>query len=226
MGTASAAYVGDWSYFGFTSPVRGGRFRFEVSPMFGDLNVTTAIADYRRYFNRYPFTLALRGMHFGRYGPDSEGTIFTRQTFLGYETLVRGYAYESWSADECVNEDCPGFTRLWGSRLAVANAELRVPLFGVEEYGLINFPFLPTELSAFVDAGLAWTSDQPCQEGTTTIGCSPVFEWDSPTERTPVVSAGVSSRFNVLGFAIFEMYYAYPFQRPDKGWHLGFQLAP
>jgi Tol biopolymer transport system component len=225
MATASAAWVGDWSYFGFTSPVRGGRFRFEASPMFGDLTVTTAVADYRRYFNRYPFTLALRGMHFGRYGPDAEGNIFTRQTFLGYETLVRGYAYESWSGEECVNEACPGFYRLWGSRLAVANAELRVPLLGVPEFGLINFPFLPTELSAFVDAGLAWRSGDQC-DASDPVGCSPVWKWDAPTERTPVVSAGVSTRFNVLGFAVFEMYYAYPFQRPNKGWHLGFQLAP
>ncbi|MEJ2503575.1 MAG: peptidase S9, partial [Gemmatimonadota bacterium] len=114
-GIASAAYVGDWSYFGFTSPVRGGRFRLEVSPMFGDLNTVSLTADYRRYMQRYPFTLAMRGLHFGRYGPDAEGTIFTRQNFLGYETLVRGYAYESWNRQECLSEQCPGFYRLWGS---------------------------------------------------------------------------------------------------------------
>jgi Tol biopolymer transport system component len=224
MGIASAAYVGDWSYFGFTSPVRGGRFRFEVSPMFGDLNTVSLTADYRRYYQSYPFTLALRGFHFGRYGPDAEGTVFTRQNFLGYETLVRGYAYESWSQQECVASDCPSFYRLWGSKLAVANAEIRVPLIGVAEYGLINFPFLPTELSAFVDAGLAWNGSD-C-ETESILGCSPKFEWDSPLERTPVVSAGLSTRFNVLGFAIFEAYYAYPFQRPEKGAHFGFQLAP
>ena len=231
MGTASVAYVGDWSYFGFTSPVRGGRFRFELSPMFGDLNNLTAIADFRRYVNRYPFTLAVRGLHFGRYGPDAEGSIFARQTFLGYETLVRGYAYESFTRAECEIDPggtgaCPAFERLWGSRLGVANLELRVPFIGIEQYGLVDFGFLPTELSAFVDAGVAWTSDAPCDEGTATISCSPVLEWDAPGERTPVVSAGLSARINVLGFAIFEAYYAYPFQRPSIGWHWGFQLAP
>ncbi len=226
MGTASVAYVGDWSFNGFTSPVRGGRFRFELSPMFGDLNLVSAVADYRRYMHRYPFTLAVRGLHSGRYGPDAEGTIFTRQNYLGYETLVRGYAYESWTRDECVNGSCPGFARLWGSRLAVANAELRVPLFGVPEYGLINFPFLPTELSAFVDAGVAWNSSAVCDEGTEVLPCSPTFSWDAPAERTPVVSAGLSTRVNVLGFLIVEAYYAYPFQRPNKGWHFGFNLAP
>ena len=37
---------------------------------------------------------------------------------------------------------------------------------------------------------------------------------------------GASARFNVFGFMLLEAYYAYPFQRPDKGWHWGFQLAP
>jgi hypothetical protein len=36
----------------------------------------------------------------------------------------------------------------------------------------------------------------------------------------------VSARFNLLGFMILEAYYAYPWQRPHKGWHWGFQLAP
>ena len=229
MMTATAAYVGDWSYFGFTSPVRGGRFRFDVSPMVGDMTMVNALADYRRYFWSYPFTLAVRGMHYGRYGPDAEGgnRLLNQDVFLGYETLVRGYARESWSFEECVRDDCPGFARLFGSRVALANAEVRVPLFGVPEYGLINFPFLPTELSAFFDVGLAWNSGEACEGATSSdLECSPSFEWDNPTARTPVASAGVSARVNVLGFMVLETYYAYPFQRPDKGWHLGFNIAP
>ncbi len=232
MATASLAYVGDWSHTAFTSPIRGGRFRFEVSPILGDLKFLNVTADYRRYLQKYPFTLALRGIHFGRYGPDAEGTIFSRQNFLGYETLVRGYAYGSWGQEECRDAEgnydpsCSAYARLWGSRLAVANAEVRVPLFGVEQYGLIDFPFLPTELSLFVDGGLAWRSADACSGGEQEIPCTPVFEWDAPGQRTPVVSAGVSARINVLGFLILETYYAYPFQRPHKGWHMGFNLAP
>jgi hypothetical protein len=29
-----------------------------------------------------------------------------------------------------------------------------------------------------------------------------------------------------MGFAVLEMFYAYPFQRPHKGFHFGFNLAP
>ena len=42
----------------------------------------------------------------------------------------------------------------------------------------------------------------------------------------PVFSAGVAARFNILGIFVLESYYAYPFQRPDRGWHWGFALIP
>jgi outer membrane protein assembly factor BamA len=114
------------------------------------------------------------------------------------------------------SNECPEFDRLIGSRVAVASAELRIPLFGNQELGLINLPYLPTEISPFVDAGVAWSK-----------GSSPDFRFDRrTTDRVPVVSAGVAARINVLGFAVFEIYYAHPFQRPGKGAHFGFQLAP
>jgi len=145
-----------------------------------------------------------------------------RPLFLGYETFIRGYAYESFSASECSppgsnsNGSCMAFNRLQGQQLAVANLELRVPLVGVEQYGLINFQFVPVELVAFADAGLAWDSDNP-----------PVLAFSrSGYERVPVFSTGISARFNVLGFLILEAYYAYPWQRPQKSWHWGFNIAP
>jgi hypothetical protein len=223
----SAAFVGDNSNFGFTSPLVGRRYRVEVSPTVGTLKYYSLLGDYRRYFLAQPFTVAFRGMHYGRYGQDSDGFSEDRQQFLlspiylGYETLVRGYSRESFSGAECRPPAdrpgaCPAFDRLIGSRIAVANFEVRVPLFGVPELGLINFPFLPTELSAFVDAGVAWSSGDR-------------VSWEfarQSFERIPVVSTGVSARFNLLGYLILETYYAYPFQRPDKGAHFGVQLAP
>jgi hypothetical protein len=141
--------------------------------------------------------------------------------FLGYETLIRGYAYESFSGEECAatattEDSCPPFNRLWAQRLAVANLELRVPFIGVEQYGIINFPFLPTELVLFADGGLSWDDQNPA-----------TLEWSrTSAKRTPVFSTGVAARVNLLGFLILETYYAYPWQRPEKGWHWGFNLAP
>jgi Tol biopolymer transport system component len=223
---SSAALVGDNSYFGFTSPVAGQRYRLEVGPTFGTLNFQTVLADYRRYHLVRPFTLAFRGLHYGRYGSDAEGRDdegrrILNDLFIGYQPLVRGYSRESFDPRvECQGatstSPCPSFDRLNGTRIGVANLEVRIPLLGVEELGLINFPYLPTEISPFFDAGVAWRG-----------GESPDLRFDrETTDRVPVFSTGVSARMNILGYLIFEAYYAYPFQRPDKGGHWGFQLAP
>jgi Tol biopolymer transport system component len=227
---SSAALVGDNSFFGFTSPVAGQRYRFEASPTFGTLQFQALLADYRRYFmvRPGPVTLAFRGLHYGRYGRDARGVdADNRQIlgplFLGFEPLMRGYSRESFTNRECLVAGtgapaggCPPFDRLVGTRLAVANFEVRIPLFGVPELGLINFPFLPLEVSPFFDAGLAWTADE-----------RPTLEWaTNGTSRVPVFSTGMSARMNILGYLVLEAYYAYPFQRPEKGAHWGFQVAP
>jgi hypothetical protein len=226
---SSVAIVGDNSNFGFTSPVVGQRYRAEVAPTFGSLQFQTALLDYRRYFFMQPISFAFRAMHYGRYGKDSDNADQLRPLFLGYETFVRGYAYESFDINECSGttpeNSCPEFDRLIGSKMAVANLELRIPLFGVPGLGLINMPFLPTEIAPFIDAGVAWWGNEVV-EGETTDG-RPKLTFDRNTsERVPVVSAGVSARFNILGYLILEAYYAYPFQRPAKGGHFGFQIAP
>ncbi|MGH7542644.1 MAG: peptidase S9, partial [Gemmatimonadota bacterium] len=184
LGTGSLAYVEDYSFFGFTSPVRGGRSRFEVGGNAGTLNFADLLLDWRRYFFARPVTFAVRGFHLGRYGGDAESGRLT-PLFVGYPTLIRGYESGSFEPAECsvVPDDptaCPEFDRLVGSRIAVANAELRVPLFGTEEYGLLGAAFLPTELAGFVDGAVAWNRDE-----------SPEFDLArESTERIPVFSAG------------------------------------
>ena len=221
FGIASLAIVGDYSYFGFNSPVAGGRYRFEVSPAIGQINFTTLLGDYRRYFFFQPLTVAMRGMYYGRFGRDAEDPTKLSPLYLGQETLIRGYDVNDFQPTECTqvagNEgQCPEFDRLLGSRIGVANFEVRVPLFGVRQFGLINFPYLPTEIGPFLDAGVAWAK-----------GDSPEFTFSTTTtKRVPVFSTGISARMNILGYMILEAYYAYPFQRPERGAHFGFVLSP
>lgn len=227
MAQTSVAIVGDNTFFGFVSPIRGGRYRLEAEQTWGTAKFTTLIADWRRYFSPTKnMTVGMRAMHYGRYGLSEEenakdGFGLLRPLFLGYETLIRGYAYESFDGTECaatatIEDSCPAFNRLWAQRIAVANLELRVPFIGVEQYGLINFPFLPTELVLFTDAGVAWDGQNPATLELTR----------SSSARVPVFSSGVAARVNILGFLILETYYAYPWQRPEKGWHWGFNIAP
>ena len=214
----SVAYVGDYSYFGFTSPTRGGRYRFEIEQTFGSLAFTSLLGDYRRYFFFRPFTLAFRLLHYGRYGKDSESDQLS-PLYIGSESLVRGYPANSYSMQEFVAESPGGYraiNNLFGSRIAVVNVEFRIPLLGTERFGLINFPYFPTEVSFFFDGGLAWTSHE-----------APKLKFSrSITERVPIFSTGISFRINLLGYTVVEAYLAHPFQRPQKEFYWGFQFAP
>jgi hypothetical protein len=207
------ALVEDRSVFGIASPIRGTRYRFEVEPAFGSFNFVTALADWRGYAYRRPFTLAVRGLHYGRYGGGADRAELG-SLYLGAQGLVRGYDYNSFASGECTGVSagptgCAVVDRLFGSRLAVGNVELRVPLIGDDRFGLLDFPFLPTELALFLDGGNAWSGG----EG---LG--------SPA-RSPVFSSGASARFNLFGALVAEAYYALPFQR-TSGARWGFQLVP
>jgi hypothetical protein len=217
LGKGSLAFVGDSSVFGFVSPVRGTRYRYEVGAMSGDLKFTTALADWRKYFFFRPVTIAVRGIHYGRYGHDAE-TGFLQPLDLGYTWLVRGY--DGININECVSPGapagtCPVYDRIVGSRIAAGSAEVRLPLLGTKEFGLINAPAVPTELEGFVDVGTAWTS-----------GHTPklTFKTNTP-ERVPVVSVGIGTRI-LLSYIPIEIYAAKPFQRPSKNIVYGFNILP
>ncbi len=217
LGHASAAVVGDSSIFGFISPIMGSRYRFEAQTLTGDLHFETALADWRKYWFIRPVTLAVRGIHYGRYGGGSEDPRLT-PLYIGDPYLLRGYDLGSIGLGECKaptgSKACPVFDRLIGSKIAVANAELRLPLFGNHQFGVAS-GFIPTELVGFVDAGTAWSKGQ-----------SPKLTFKTNTqELVPVVSAGLSVRM-LLSYIPLEFYWAKPFQRPDAGWQFGFNILP
>ena len=235
---STIALVGDNAFGAFTSPISGGRYRFELAPTIGTVHFTSARADVRRYFFKRPLTLAVRGMHFGRYGRDADDPRQLSPMYLGDETLIRGYAYNSISGEECfaggnTSDRCPVFERLLGSRLAVVNTELRIPVLGTNSFGLLNFPYLPLEVSPFFDAGMSWTSDQHPdlridKYGRDTPVCSAAaaLGYTPCAQRIPVFSTGISFRFNVFGYMIVETYVAKPFQRPTRGHVWGVQFSP
>jgi Tol biopolymer transport system component len=207
FGEASTALVYDTSLFGATSPILGRRYRLEYGQMAGDLQFANILADYREYVMPVrPFTIAGRVLHFGRYGGGAEDPrLFP--LFVGYPNLVRGYALGSFSAGEQ-----EVFNRLIGSRLMVANVELRWPLLGVFTGGRQFYGPLPLEGVIFGDAGVAW------QRGT-----SPSFFGG---DREPVTSVGAGVRMNVFGFAVVEVDFVRPLQRPQQGWMWQFSFQP
>jgi hypothetical protein len=220
MFTGSAAFVGDSAAWGFISPVKGTRYRYEIGALTGDLKFTTALADWRKYWLLRPVTFAVRGLHYGRYGSGGQDPRLT-PLYVGDIGLIRGYDPYSIGAGECVRPQgssaCPVFDRLVGSRLAIASVEARVPLLGTRDYGLINAPFLPTEGFVFADGGAAWKQGQ-----------HPTIKFvnhDSTTPNIPVFSVGAGVRI-LLAYIPLEFYVAKPFQRPSKSVVYGFNIIP
>ena len=211
MGIASAALVYDTSIFGGVSPVLGQSYRLQLGASRGSLNYFSFLGDYRRYIRvGGPLVLAGRFMHLGRYGGDSQDQRL-QDYFLGNSSLVRGYSSGSFTSAECGQSTgaCPVFDQLIGSRLAIANAELRLPLLGV--LGVIpSRGFPPVEVAAFYDAGSAWTTN----EKASFLG----------GPRHPVTSFGGTLRMNVLGFMIAQLSYVRPNDRPLKNWMWEFNL--
>ncbi len=201
--TGAAALVYDNSLMGPTGPVAGARFHVELAPSYGTLNYMTAIADFRAYKRIIGYiSVAGRLMEYGNYGPGSNDFRLS-QVYLGYPSLIRGYDYGSFNSSEY-----NVFQDLFGTRIAVGNAELRVPLLG--PLGLLtksgNAP--PADLIGFYDAGVAWTANS-----------QPTF-MGGP--RPLLTSAGVGLRVNLFGFLLGEVDYVDPFQRPGKGPYVSF----
>jgi Tol biopolymer transport system component len=226
---SSAALVYDNSLFGWTSPFAGQRYRFQVTPVIGDLQFVQALADYRRYFFASPFTLAVRGLHFGRFGRDAE--LFT-QNYLGYGWFIRGYGPGDVERQCQQNPTQCVAGELIGSRIGVANVELRFPLIRQLAFGFAPVGFPPIEGFAFGDAGVAWAS-----------GFSPTFDFGPQGDPSVCLrdfngaipegclnrgiyrSVGAGARVNVFGFFVLEAAYVNPLDR-QRDWHWQLSLQP
>jgi outer membrane protein assembly factor BamA len=199
----SVAYVEDNSFSGMTSPMQGHRQRFQVERYFGDVNLYTALFDYRKYFYIKPLSLAFRLYSYGLYGKGTqEGTL--PHLYLGNPWLIRGY--EEIRRDGTAGENTFNISWLSGSSIAVANAEVRFPLSGPERLALIKSKFFLADLNLFFDAGIAWS-----RENRINLDMRPTMT-AGDLSRSPIMSTGVSLRVNVLGHLVVEPFYAFPLQ--------------
>ncbi|MGD8698339.1 MAG: BamA/TamA family outer membrane protein [Gemmatimonadales bacterium] len=217
LGTFTTALVYDNTFFGYTGPVLGQRYRIEIAPTVGSLNYVGALLDYRRYFMPIaPYTLAGRFLHFGRYGSGGEDPRL-QALFLGYQQLIRGYDSGSFEFVECVgieNSPCPVYDQLFGSRVAMANIELRTPI--PQGLGVSPLPGLPPiTIAFFFDAGVAWWS-----------GNRALLLGGNEDPWSPVTSYGIAGRINLFGVALLEIDFVHPNNRPEKGWYWQFGFSP
>ncbi len=227
MASPSLAYVSDNVLMGYTGPIMGRRFRFEVAPTVGTYQWMNYTADYRRYdpilFNF--LTVATRFLASVNVGRDADSL----RSYIGYPELVRGYDRESYRVNPA---DCSVYgtpeqfkcAPLFGSRIAIANAELRFPLLRRLDLGLIPIGLPPIEGVTFFDAALTWYSGQDVQ----LKGYDPDEATVDPSQlRHLLRSYGAGVRVNLFNFALLRWDYAIPLDGPRKGdgyWR--FSIAP
>ena len=206
---AQLAFVHDTTVFGPVSPVLGQRVRVEVEPTFGSVPFTDVRVDARRYWMPIrPLTVAARVEHVGRYGSGAADPRLT-PLIVGLQSMVRGYNLRSFAIDACgrTATACSVIDELAGSRIALMNIELRMPLLGFLTGDLDYGRHVPIELIAFGDAGALWTRH------------------GDGTDQTQFRSIGAGGRANLGGF-IVEITAARPFDQTPLGWTVGFLLRP
>ena len=135
--------------------------------------------------------------------------------------------------DGCLNElngsstggqECRVYQSLFGSRIAVANVELRFPLIRNTLHGNVQLP--PVEVFAFADAGAAWGKLRDNTGAVTTTHLQFTRgPGDSLTDRGFLTSGGIGARINLFGYLIAEANFVNAFDRP-KNWHWQFSFQP
>lgn len=210
MSNINAAFVGDNSFFGLTAPLQGWRYRIGYERFLGFFNFNTILLDGRYYQRMRPFTLAVRGLTYGRIGGNADQVF---PLFVGQPFFVRGYT------NNFVFNSAPGLIeQMAGSKIAVANAELRLPFTGPRQLAVIPSGFLLTDLNFFFDAGLAWYSLDDLRAEQPLGG----------VRHEPLMSVGASLRINLFGALVVEPYYALPLalSKELRQWQFGLNLIP
>ena len=209
------AWVGDNSYFGIASPLKGYRYRLEADRVLGLQQYWGLLADGRKYLWLKPMSFAFRTFNILRPGLDNNDYL-SYPLFAGDPTLVHGY-YSYFFSNR---SDFPIQTLL-GNNIHVLNAEWRMALSGPKELALLRSRYFLTELAFFADAGIAWNFGD--QFFTHFADINPEIE----TQRAPVFSTGLALRINFFGQLVLEPYYAFPLQDPTyRRGRFGLNISP
>jgi Tol biopolymer transport system component len=192
-----ATLVSDTAVLAPTSPILGSRYRFSIAPTVGQLTFATLTADYRRYvLLGRSATVAMRGLHVGRYGNDVDDPRLM-PLVLTLRDIVRGYG-----------DFGPGRTAgyLHATRVVAGSLELRIPMAR-----LLGRPVVAAtqriEALSFFDVGSFWAPSR--------------FDLTSPTLR----SAGAGVRLAVAGL-VFELDAVRAFDGPEPRWTFAFSFKP
>ncbi len=168
----------------------------------------TSLADWRRYFMpARPFTIAVRGLHYGRYGRNSQHPQLL-DLFVGYPELVHGY----------------GIGIVFGRRVRSSRHEPRVrrlqqpdrqPHAGRQRRSA-RAARRPVHAASSNTAGSR--SRSRLSSTRASPGPPPPGRRSRAATRDVVRSAGGAVRVNAFGLLIVEVAASRPFDRIDRSW--------
>lgn len=210
---ASFDYVHDTILWGYTSPNNGERYRFDVygSPKLsentlGFINVT---GDFRKYYKFWrDYTFALRFSGGASFGPDPQRFViggvdqWINRTFSGgripldnagdFVFLQAALPLRGFNYNERI-----------GTKYALANFELRYPLFGYLVAGPLPLFFQSLTGVAFLDVGSAWSTKEDFRAFERN-------EFGNVRPRDLLIGTGFGARvFFLIGLIRFDIAWAY-----------------
>ncbi|MCY7328211.1 MAG: hypothetical protein LH618_06660, partial [Saprospiraceae bacterium] len=219
LANVNAALVGDNSYFGLTAPLKGYRYRLAVEQFMGAYKFATLLVDGRKYMYLKPVTFAVRALGYGRFGGNANNINEVYPLFAAQSYFVRGYT------SSVLSQQAPElYAQMAGSKLAVFNAEIRLPFTEPRQLSLIKSGFLITDLNLFFDAGLAFFNVSDLNPK---VDPDPLDGRD-PVRHKPIMSTGISMRVNVFGALVVEPYFALPLSvaKDKRSWTFGLNFVP
>ena len=131
---------------------------------------------------------------------------FTDPKYIGYPSYIRGYDRENYTSASCGTNGANASTsdgsscsavQLIGSRIAIANAELRFPLIRRIDLGVLPISLPPVDGLFFYDAGVAWSGGQQ-------VSLTQPQNYNFTKQRFALRSYGYGVRVNLFNFALVE----------------------
>jgi outer membrane protein assembly factor BamA len=213
--------VQDNALYGYTGPIMGTRMRLQVEPAIGGLRWMSYLVDARRYepvvFNF--ITIAARA--YARIGVGRDEEVLP--SYIGSPDKLRGYSRGTYNPScqftDISNPSCEA-TRLIGSRVALASAELRFPLVRSFQIGILPLSLPPVDGLVFFDAGMAWNS------GDQTAFLDRVPEEQQSFTRFPLRSYGYGLRLNLYNLALLRWDYSIPLDLGRRKGFWTFSIGP
>lgn len=209
----SASFVHDNVLWGYTSPVDGTRYRFDVlgNPGIGNTNLSfySILGDYRtywRFWNDYSFAFRLSGGFSGGANPQ-RFFIGGIENWINRNFATTTIPLESASDFAFLTPALPlrgfDYAEQIGTKYSLMNLELRFPLIRYLLTGALPLLFSNVVGVMFADIGTAWNRNQDLK----------FFEKDSNNNlvsKDLLMGTGVGARLYLLYFLVrFDVAWAY-----------------